>query len=104
MAINAQELLLAIQSTDLSQTEQICIDYLEGLYDKELLQQFTGSEVKLKKQTYFTDVLRNMNINKGRDTIVFDKLVEIYDAAGWLLKTVVEPQYDVLSFTIKPIL
>lgn len=103
MAINAQQLLAGLNSTDLSSAEQICVTYLEGLYDKEIIKSFSGFPVSLRKQTYFTDILREMNINKGRDPLIFMNIVALYATAGWTVTFITQPQYDVINFAITPL-
>lgn len=103
MAINAQQLLSSFTDSTLTQAEQICINYLEGSFDKEILKQFTGkgSTISLRLQTYFLDVLLSMNINKGRNQTILNVLISIYDEAGWKLVVSTTPLYDILQFTIK---
>lgn len=105
MAINAQNLIEGINNSELSQSEQIIMDYLERMYDKEILSKFYDPTVsiELKKDIYFSDILKAYGINKGRYNIIFAKLQELYDNAGWYLKSIVQPQAEVLQFTIKPI-
>jgi len=103
MAINAQNLIESLNNSDLLQSEQVIVDYLEKLYDKEILSKFYNSSisVELKKDIYFTDILKSSNINKGRYNIVFEKLQKLYDIAGWSLTIVVQPQQEVLQFKVK---
>lgn len=103
MAINAQQLLSSITDSTLTQTEQICVNYLEASFDKEILRQFTGigSTINMKLQTYFLDVLLSMNINKGRNQIILNTLISVYDEAGWKLIVASTPQYDIIQITLK---
>lgn len=104
MALSAQILIDNLNNSELTLQEQVICDYLERLYDKEILKNFYSPSVSitLNKSDYFTKILKDANINKGRNNIIFSKLQELYDAAGWLLTFQITPAAEILKFTVKP--
>ena len=104
MAINCQDLIASIQNPSLNQIEQLVLDYFEAYYDKEIYLRFDGvNYVGFNKQDTFITPLRKATINPGRDQIIYDKLVALYDTAGWVISSVSTTVGDQLQFSIKPV-
>ncbi len=99
MAISNSLLVNIINNPDFSTIEQLIVDFLEAYYDKELYKRFTGSYVDFNRRTEFEAFLKSANISIGRYTKIYDQIVSLYTAVGWIVTYEVLPEASVIRFT-----